>query len=417
MRLSASRGKEQNMPAATGRPLTGHPVDLYNHSNPPFTNWVIANGLLRENFVVIDIGCQGGEHPRWSFLGDKLEFYGFDPIEEAINALRQAGKPGRKYFELALGERDGESEFLVTGNTFASSFLWGKDCLASNGFPEIRRGTRKVPLRRLDSLFAERLVPTADYIKLDCEGYEPYVLEGARKYLAASAPFCVTTETSFNASSLFPHSHFRAVNEILTEYRLRVFDINVVRAARSSCAAALRGRPWPEPDMLSEAPHLDVGAPATLDVVFCRDFVAEAGTDYSDGFALVAPGRPTADRLIKAMINFELHGLMDCAFDIAARFRDVLELRFDVDRAAELLLARAPHARNTADVTNCLSMVAKLRAEVLSLRDPLADMQRKILAETQSALAETQTTLKAMLNSTSWQITAPLRRIMSWLRR
>jgi hypothetical protein len=95
----------------------------------------------------------------------------------------------------------------------------------------------------------------------------------------------------------------------------------------------------------------------------------------------------------------------------------VLELRFDVDRAAELLLARAPHARNTADVTNCLSMVAKLRAEVLSLRDPLADMQRKILAETQSALAETQTTLKAMLNSTSWQITAPLRRIMSWLRR
>ena len=117
-------------------------MDLYHHSNPPFTNWVMTNALLRENFVVIDIGCQGGEHPRWSFLRDKVEFYGFDPIEEAIKALRQEGKPRRKYFELALGNDDGEREFFVAGNTFSSSFF-GAYSSASNGFAEIQRGSSK----------------------------------------------------------------------------------------------------------------------------------------------------------------------------------------------------------------------------------------------------------------------------------
>jgi len=49
-------------------------VDLYNHTNPLFTKRVVANGLLNQPFVVLDIGVQGGEHPRWQHLG---HFAGF----------------------------------------------------------------------------------------------------------------------------------------------------------------------------------------------------------------------------------------------------------------------------------------------------------------------------------------------------
>jgi hypothetical protein len=31
-------------------------VDLYNHRNPLFTTWVVANGFLDEPFVILDIG-------------------------------------------------------------------------------------------------------------------------------------------------------------------------------------------------------------------------------------------------------------------------------------------------------------------------------------------------------------------------
>jgi FkbM family methyltransferase len=303
-----------------------------------------------------------------------VEFYGFDPIAEAIETLQRQARPGRKYFVLALGDEDGERDLVVSGDTFSSSFL-SEGPTPLNGYPEIQRGRRTVQIRRLDGLFAEALIPAADYIKMDCEGFEPYVLRGARKYLTASAPICITTESNFVTSPLFPHSHFHAVNEILTEHHLIISDINVVRFPRPTYTAALRDRPWAEPDILSEAPHLDVGAPGTLDLVYCRHLVAEAST-FSETLPREFDGAANIDRLIKAMINFELHGLMDHAYEIAIFFRDQLQQRLDVDKAAELLLTRAPHARNTADVTNCLSMIAKLRS--IPIKRRLQSLRRRL---------------------------------------
>jgi hypothetical protein len=143
-------------------------------------------------------------------------------------------------------------------------------------------------MRRLDTLFDGRLVPPADYIKLDCEGFEPHILRRARRYLKAAKPICVSTETGFNST-------LGDLLAILSEYDLRVFDVNVVRAPRPAYATAVAQQPWTEPDPLSEAPRLQVGSPGTLDVVFCQDFCTGAATETSP---------PDVDSLIKAMINF-----------------------------------------------------------------------------------------------------------------
>jgi FkbM family methyltransferase len=403
-------------------------VDLYHHSSPPFTNWIIGNGLLREDFVVLDIGCQGGEHPRWGLLGDRLAFYGFDPIREVIEKMRAERRPRRTYFDFALGDEDGERKFLVGNNLFGSSFL-SADTEEHSGDPAVERGRRMVQVRRLDSLFADGVLPRADYIKLDCESFEPYVLRGAREYLAASGPICVTSESAFGPSPHFPHSHFQAVNEILIEHRLFVFDVNMVRAPRAAYAAARRRQPWPEPDPVGDVPRLDVGAPGTLDIVFCRDFVAEELHPAQYCFDPVVAGTPHVDRLIKAMINFELHGLMDCAFDLGVRFRDRLGERFDVHEALNLLLLPPPHARNTTDVTNCLAMVAALRSSLLAANErALSDASRiaelarllddrdLLLAQRDAELDAARTTLDAVYNSGSWRVTAPIRQVMTWLR-
>jgi FkbM family methyltransferase len=401
-------------------------VPLYHHSSPPLTNWVIENGLLQENFVVIDVGCQGGETPRWSSIGDRLEFYGFDPIAEVIEKLRREERPGRTYFEMALGDEDGEREFFVNNNAFQSSFLAAFDLVSPELLedPEIRRGARMVVVRRLDSLFASGVLPRADYLKLDCEGFEPYVLRGARAYLAASGPLCITSEANFQLSPCYPRPPFQSINEIVIEHGLLVFDFStIVRGTRPSYAAELRERPWPEPDPLSEAPHLDVGPPGALDVVFCRDFVAEAVNPAAYSYAGIPVETPTIDQLIKAMINFELYGLMDCAFDIAVHFRKRLQQRLDVDKAMELLLLRPPHTSFTSDVLNCLAVVEKLR-EILRERDtPLAERdmllaQKDALIRQQSnELALKDAALKAMFDSTSWQLTAPLRKAVTLARR
>ena len=42
--------------------------ELYDNVTPFFTQWVIRTGYLHEPFVVIDVGVQGGPHPRWEYL-------------------------------------------------------------------------------------------------------------------------------------------------------------------------------------------------------------------------------------------------------------------------------------------------------------------------------------------------------------
>jgi FkbM family methyltransferase len=315
-------------------------MDLYHHSNPPFTKWVVARGFLSEPFVVIDIGVQGGEHPRWQFLGPYVQIHGFDPIAEVIDELCAKNSHRRHYYNMALGNEDGERPFFVCANRFNSSF-YTADATAEE---------RLVPIRRLDSLYREGIIPRADYIKLDCEGFEPEILRGAREYLGLCDIFCATAETNFNVSPIFPHTHFHAINEIMAAHRLLVYDINAVRAPTASYLAALAARQRPPENPQSGGILFSIGRPGTYDFLFCRNFAVERRNpeDFESNSLQSRP--PSADTLIKAMMNFELHGLMDCAVDLAVTFRDMLAPRLDVDRAIDLLIAPAPHPRNTADV-------------------------------------------------------------------
>jgi FkbM family methyltransferase len=362
-------------------------MDLYHHSNPSFTRWVVAEKLLAEPFVVIDIGVQGGEHPRWQFLGPYAEIHGFDPIAEVIDELRRgAGQSQRRrYHNLALGDEDGNRRFFLPPNRFSSSF-YPVDTTAEE---------RLVAIRRLDSLFSEELVPRADYIKLDCEGFEPEVLSGARNYLAVSEVVCVTSETNFNVSPTLPRTHFAAINDILTDHRLLVYDMNLVRSPTAAYTAGLSTSGRSEPDFLRDASPLAIGRPGTCDVVFCRDFVSERADPDNFRRDNLLPRAPSIDTIIKSMINFELHGLMDCAVELAVTFRDSLASRFDVDHAVALLLLPAPHPRNTSDVTLTLAINAaqaaeskkKFDAERTALIAIIRELEGRIAAERSASVA------------------------------
>jgi FkbM family methyltransferase len=368
-------------------------MDLYHHDQPPFTRWVIENGLLHEPFVVIDVGVQGGEHPRWELLGDRVRVYGFDAISEAIDRIKKvnADRPHRVYRATALGNEDGEREFFVPANTFSSSFYADRTRGAAaathgDGAP----GPRMVEIRRLDSLFAAGEIPAADYIKIDCEGFDPEVLRGARTYLACSNILCVTVETGFGISWIYPRTAFAEINDIVVQHRLLVFDLNYVRYQRPAYVAARAKHPWPPTDPMHDAPDLDVGQPGTFDFVFCRDFVAEDLNPNKFQKVASSVTSPTVDKLIKSMINFELHGLMDCAVELGDHFHSLLQERLDVDEAIALLTRHPPHARNTADVVECLRMVAALRTRVIDTDQDVARKEARI-AELEGMLTALRT--------------------------
>src|SRR5262245_47740190 len=99
-------------------------MDLAYNTDPHFTQWLLASGSLREPFVVIDVGVQNGENPRWHAFGDHLIVHGFDAIKETVAALGEANRvPNRHYHWFAIGNEDGEREFFFNpSNPTNSSF-------------------------------------------------------------------------------------------------------------------------------------------------------------------------------------------------------------------------------------------------------------------------------------------------------
>src|SRR5262245_12693020 len=158
--------------------------------------------FLREPFVLVDVGVQGGEDPSWHRLGDYLIVHGFDAIEEAIEQLRKRTErvANRHYHLIAAGSADEERvfHFNPANPTASSMYLQG----TSRFEVSANQQARSVTVRRLDTLFAEGLIPQADFLKVDVEGFEKDVLLGANNLLANV--LAVETETNFGVSDAYP---------------------------------------------------------------------------------------------------------------------------------------------------------------------------------------------------------------------
>jgi len=341
--------------------------DLCFNDRAEFTRWVTSEGLLREPFVVVDVGVQGGANVRWDLLGDYLVLHGFDAIAEVIAGLkeRNAGRPNRHFHNIALGAADGDRDFYFNpANPFSSSmFQQGESRFGAEASAQVR----KVPVRRLDGLLAQGLIPRCDFLKVDVEGFEKDVFEGARELLAAGV-LGVETETSFGISPAYPKGHFATIAEIVLEHHLLLFDLGFNRLPRASFQRALTRK-----GLTVNGGHNMLGRPGTFNVLFCRDLIDEA--DHAENYATPG-GAVSIDQMIKVMIILELHGLNDIALDMAERFAATLGSRLDVERTIDLLAD--PGCR----VADAVTDLKRLQDEVRHLKE-----------------------------STSWRITAPLRRL------
>ncbi len=301
--------------------------DLWFNQNAVFTKWVTTKDRLREPFVVIDVGVQGDANVRWNLLGEHLIVHGFDPIEETITKLKRlnAGRANRHYYNFAIGEADQEAAFYFNPINPTASSMYSQGTTRFN--QESSEQARSVTMRKLDTLFAKQVIPRADFLKVDVEGFEKSVFLGARNLLSAGL-LGVETETNFGISPTYPMSHFSAISEILIQHCFMAFDLGFNRIPRASFTQALQRRGIDVPL------GIEFGKPATLNVLFCRDLIDECDSPHN---YINAPKSVTVDQIIKMMIIYELHGLNDIALDTAVRFTDVLGARFDVDEAVELL--------------------------------------------------------------------------------
>lgn len=138
--------------------------------------------------AVFDVGANMGMSGRYfRNLGFKGPIVSFEPTALNFPRLEQAaaGDPQWSCLKLALGDAEGEAEINVSGGSGgASSFLKATPDLTRHA-PELATvHTEKVKLSTVDRV-APDYYPEGDrlFLKLDVEGFEKRVIEGARETL------------------------------------------------------------------------------------------------------------------------------------------------------------------------------------------------------------------------------------------
>lgn len=142
--------------------------------------------------TVVDVGARWGISERWADLAPDVRIFGFDPDAEECARLNaaaaEAGDRTVTYVPVALGPRRGTATLHTTRDPACSS-LYPPIGAVVDGIPVLdvarRVGAVEIALVTLDEWCAENDVRTVDVLKLDTQGSELGVLEGAERTLAS----------------------------------------------------------------------------------------------------------------------------------------------------------------------------------------------------------------------------------------
>jgi len=138
--------------------------------------------------TVIDVGANSGQFALHLIddLGYEKKIISFEPLTSAFKILEENArkKTNWEVFNFALGDIDETKEINLSVNSKSSSML---DILPSHlqASPRAKYfGKETVVIKKLDSIFNDFFSgENKIYMKIDTQGYEAKVLEGARESL------------------------------------------------------------------------------------------------------------------------------------------------------------------------------------------------------------------------------------------
>jgi FkbM family methyltransferase len=163
----------------------GYDLVQYDTHN---ARWRLNNLLAVSGVTVaLDVGANEGN------FGHELRELGFDgkivsfePLADAYRLLVTAAASDASWtaVNIGLGERDEERVLHVAANSQSSSFLAMEGAHTQAAPDSAYIGETRANIRRLDGVFAQYCPPnTQVFLKIDTQGFEKRVMEGARGVL------------------------------------------------------------------------------------------------------------------------------------------------------------------------------------------------------------------------------------------
>jgi FkbM family methyltransferase len=135
---------------------------------------------------VLDVGANNGGYGSYlRKLGFKGDILSFEPLSSAFNdlALLIQRDPKWKAIQIALGVENETSVINISNNSHSSSLLPMNDNHVEGDPTSTYISTEKVQTKKLDDIFDDYCSNKKVLLKIDTQGFEKYVLLGAKNSL------------------------------------------------------------------------------------------------------------------------------------------------------------------------------------------------------------------------------------------
>jgi FkbM family methyltransferase len=189
----------------------------FEHGYEPLSQQIWIE-LCRRSNTILDVGANTGLYSLIAkSINPAAQVWSFEPIERIYNRMVKnfvVNNFDIHHHPWAVSNKDGEATIydLPHDHHWHASLL-KEEVSHLPGLIE-----RRVPTRRLDTLIATEIKQKIDLIKIDAEGFEPYVLEGLGDNLAAMTPALLLEIKSQEKANL--------IASLLKGLNYLYFDIN-----------------------------------------------------------------------------------------------------------------------------------------------------------------------------------------------
>lgn len=148
--------------------------------------------------LVLDVGANVGQFAKeLRVLGYKKRIVSFEPLSSAYKILEQESR-GDKLWQIekmGLGDNEHTAQINISGNSYSSSLLDMKPAHLAAEPASKYIGTEEITVRKLDNIFDHYYRDGQEvFLKLDTQGYEKHVIEGAMNCLDKIS--CIQMEMS-----------------------------------------------------------------------------------------------------------------------------------------------------------------------------------------------------------------------------
>jgi len=292
---------------------------------PKFAQALIKNGYLSDkNINLIDVGARGGIPPYFSPIETIIKSVGFEADKSECKRLNAVFK-NREFINGFVWKKKSNKKFYKTKFS-ASCGLYPPDeqfWKRTDGMKNLEViGEIDVETDSLSNLIANSKIRDFDFMKLDLEGAELDVMVGSPATI--DKVIAVETEVRFFHCNK-GCSVFSEMDEFLRKKEFFLFDLEIHKYQRNTLPYISYARNEHGEVIPSSTLRGQVG---TGNALYMRDFLNNN----------IPKDIVTPEKILKAIIIFELFLLNDCAIELLEKYYNQLpNFPFSFERSRNLL--------------------------------------------------------------------------------